>query len=191
MSPTFGTSGKWCARTEQGNGSISEKAIGFHPSPFHAALAASMPLQSERNLITISCPSQPRRRGGRASTGIVLQFSGDIQMLRGNLPARQSSCSRYFSPAFRPHGPRTLQHLEKHSLSKDNTGHHSNALYIHPAVFFFVLLPPLQPVLFLLTQRHAEPPVSWASPPGRHRRCDLSSYTFPTGGIAPVRHRPA
>gem|GEM_PF-6907963 len=43
MSPRFGTSGKRCASTAHGNGSISEKKTGAHPIPSTAWLIASTP----------------------------------------------------------------------------------------------------------------------------------------------------
>ena len=48
MSPQFGTVGKRCANTADGNGSISENATGDQPSECHAQLAASMPEQTDR-----------------------------------------------------------------------------------------------------------------------------------------------
>jgi len=49
MSPRFGTSGQWYARTAFGNGSISESQAAFHPKGSHATEAASMPLQTLPN----------------------------------------------------------------------------------------------------------------------------------------------
>lgn len=55
MSPRLGTSGNLAASTAQGNGSISLNAIGSQPSPSHATLAPSMPL----NRLTYLTPASP------------------------------------------------------------------------------------------------------------------------------------
>lgn len=43
MSPKFGTDGNLSSSTALGNGSISEKHTGTHPSGDHATVAASIP----------------------------------------------------------------------------------------------------------------------------------------------------
>lgn len=53
-SPRFGTSGNRWASTALGNSSISEKAIGSHPSGSHARDAASTP---EKTLRYLTAPS--------------------------------------------------------------------------------------------------------------------------------------
>lgn len=52
MSPRFGMSGKRSASTALGNGSISLKATGSHPSWSQARVAASTPLKTETYLTT-------------------------------------------------------------------------------------------------------------------------------------------
>lgn len=49
-SPRFRTPGCRCAKTRFGKGSISATAAHSHPSGPQASLAASMPLNRERNL---------------------------------------------------------------------------------------------------------------------------------------------
>lgn len=101
MSPRFGTSGKWCARTEQGKGSISEKAIGFHPSPFHAALAASIPLQSERYLITTLWPFHSAPCGTSCVMGITARAASQVWPFFAASPHRRH-CTRPAPARMRP-----------------------------------------------------------------------------------------
>ena len=50
MSPQFGTPGYRCDNKAHANASTSEKATGSHPRGCHAALAASMPEQTDKYL---------------------------------------------------------------------------------------------------------------------------------------------
>ncbi len=46
MSPKFGVSGQWWAKTALGNGSVSENHADFQPSGFQATVAARIPLHT-------------------------------------------------------------------------------------------------------------------------------------------------
>ena len=97
MSPRFGTPGKRCFRTSQGNGSISLNQTGSQPSGIHAREAASTPEQTLAYLISPSLPARgfPPRGTTRRAARNVFYVRGAFRVRgRRTVPFRIFACIR-------------------------------------------------------------------------------------------------